>query len=268
MRLSIIIPTRAFTGPLAIRLEAHRRLFPAAEIIVVQPADPEPGQPPPAAPTDHRLPDAPDAPDAPDERDESAGGDNKLGKRTRISAGDQTSAPAVQRLRALRGRGSQCNAGAARASGSLLLFLHDDTALPAEAPAVVENAFADPAISVACFRLRFDHPDWMLTTYAFFSRFESALTSFGDQGILVRRSFFAAIGGFPDWPLFEDVDLLSRARRRTRIKKLPVAVTTSAVRFLENGVLRQQLLNAGLMLRYSLGASPESLHRRYESRRT
>jgi hypothetical protein len=148
----------------------------------------------------------------------------------------------------------------------LLLFLHDDTALPAEAPALVQDAFADPKTQVACFRLRFDYQHWLLASYAFFSRFDSTLTSFGDQGILIRRSFFAAIGGFPDWPLFEDVDLLNRARRRTRkrIKKLPAVVTTSAVRFLENGILRQQFLNAQLMLRFSLGASPESLRRRYE----
>lgn len=223
LSLSIIVPTRRFTDELAVRIDAHRRLFPSAEIIVVAPDD---------------LP--------PDDHPADIG---------------------IQRLRAPRGRGTQCDAGAARASGRLLLFLHDDTALPAEAPAVVENAFADPNTRVACFRLRFDHEHWLLASYAFFSRFDGYLTSFGDQGILIRRDFFAAIGGFPDWPLFEDVDLLSRARRRTRIKKLPATVTTSAVRFLENGILRQQLLNAGLMLRFSLGASPESLRRRYEARR-
>ena len=180
---------------------------------------------------------------------------------------DHTADSGIQRLGAPRGRGTQCNAGAARATGSLLLFLHDDTELPAEAPAVVEAAFADPRTQVACFRLRFDHEHWLLASYAVFSRFDSSLTSFGDQGILIRRAFFASIGGFPDWPLFEDVDLLARARRRTRIKKLRSAVTTSAVRFLENGILRQQILNAELMLRFSLGASPESLRWRYETRR-
>lgn len=243
MRLSIIIPTRRFTDQLAVRIEAHRQLFPAAEIIVVEPAD---------------LTDQP------------AGQVSSGSASMRIDNGvDSTVAPGIQRLRAPRGRGTQCNAGAARATGPLLLFLHDDTALPVEAPGVVSNAFADPKTQIACFRLHFDHAHWLLATYSFFSRFDSSLTSFGDQGILIRRSLFAAIGGFPDWPLFEDVDLLSRARRRTRkrIKKLPAAVTTSAVRFLENGILSQQLLNAELMLRFSLGASPEALRRRYEAGR-
>lgn len=249
MRLSIIIPTRAFTEQLAVRLQAHRALFPAAELIVVEPDD---------------LP--------PAERSSAALAETgaAVGVSTGMNASlvDQAQDAGVQRLYAPRGRGTQCNAGAARASGRLLLFLHDDTALPAEAPAIVDAVFKDPRTQIASFRLRFDHQHWLLASYAFFSRFDSYLTSFGDQGILIRRSFFAAIGGFPEWPLFEDVDLLSRARRRARIKKLPAEVTTSAVRFVENGILRQQLLNAELMLRFSLGAAPETLQRRYERRHT
>lgn len=270
MRLSIIIPTRRFTDQLAARIEAHRQLFPAAEIVVVEPSDlPLGGLPAADLLSDHREPDAPDAPDELDGFNEPAGNGVGIGVRASLSGGDQTAATRIQRLRAPRGRGTQCNAGAARATGPLLLFLHDDTALPAEAPALVRDAFSDPKTQIACFRLRFDHQHWLLASYAFFSRFDSSLSSFGDQGILIRRSFFATIGGFPDWPLFEDVDLLGRARRRTRkrIKKLPAMVTTSAVRFLENGILRQQLLNAELMLRFSLGASPESLRRRYDVRR-
>lgn len=266
MRLSIIIPTRRFTDALAVRIEAHRRLFPDAEIIVVEPEDLIPGGPTPEV---FRSDDRPSkdllAGDRPQPR--SAGVDSLAG--AGISLGAHRGEANVQRLRAPRGRGTQCNVGAARATGPLLLFLHDDTALPVEAPALVRHAFSDPKTRIACFRLRFDHEHWLLTSYAFFSRFDGILTSFGDQGILIRRSFFATIGGFPDWPLFEDVALLGRARRRTRkrIKKLPAMVTTSAVRFLENGILRQQLLNAELILRFSLGASPESLRRRYEARR-
>lgn len=282
MRLSIIIPTRRFTDQLAVRIEAHRQLFPDAEIIVVEPSDLPladdllrdnglRGASCSAGALDGldqldqiRKPDQTDRLDQPAEQ--GIGGSSSISTDSGV---DSTATSGIQRLRAPRGRGTQCNAGAARATGPLLLFLHDDTALPVEAPGVVSNAFADPRTQIACFRLRFDHEHWLLAIYAFCSRFDSSLTSFGDQGILIRRSFFAAIGGFPDWPLFEDVDLLNRARHRTRkrIKKLPAVVTTSTVRFLENGILRQQLLNAELMLRFSLGASPESLRRRYEMRR-
>jgi hypothetical protein len=167
-------------------------------------------------------------------------------------------------IEAPRGRGTQCNGGARVATGDILLFLHDDTLLPDSAARAIEQAFADPATEIACFRLAFDHPHWLLRLYANFSAFDSLLTSFGDQGILIRRSLFDRLGGFPDWPLFEDVELLRNARRQTRIAKLSGQVTTSAVRFLEGGIIRQQLLNAELLLRYMLGEAPEALRQRYE----
>jgi rSAM/selenodomain-associated transferase 2 len=171
---------------------------------------------------------------------------------------------ATRVLFATPGRGPQCNAGARAAVGELLLFLHDDSILPQQAAGLSASAFDTDDAELACFRLRFDDAHWLLGVYGWFSRFDSILTSFGDQGILIRRRFFEQLGGFPEWPLFEDVDLLRRARRRTRIPKLSGVVTTSAVRFRRNGVVRQQLMNAGLILRYLLGEAPTRLAEIYE----
>lgn len=180
-------------------------------------------------------------------------------------AGSPADLPArVRLLRATRGRGTQCNRGAQAAAGDLLMFLHDDTELPADAASLIQSAFSDPRTDLACFRLRFDQRHWLLGVYSWCSRFESLLTTFGDQAMTIRRDRFAAIGGFPDWPLFEDVELARRVRRVGRITKLRGAVTTSASRFLANGMLRQQLANGLLMARFLLGAAPERLAARYE----
>jgi uncharacterized protein len=166
-----------------------------------------------------------------------------------------------------RGRGVQLAAGAAVAATDWLLFLHADTLLPSEAEQVMAEFAGEPDARVATFRLRFDAGGWFLRTCQWFSRFDSVFTRFGDQGILIRRDFYRAIGGFDPWPLFEDVALLRRARRAARIRSLPAAVTTSARRFEARGHVRQQWLNARLLLRYLAGTPPEQLAREYTMRR-
>lgn len=234
LSLSLIMPTRACTDDVVEHIKFNRRCLPDAEIIVVEPTEP-------TEPTDPSSRSGP------------------MGSRPEIAE--------IQLIHARRGRGTQCNAGAGVATGDLLLFLHDDTRLPANAAAVIASAFQDEALKIACFRLAFDYAHPLLWLYAQCSAVDSYLTSFGDQGLLIRRYFFEQLGGFPDWPLFEDVELLRRARRQTDIKKLPARVVTSASRFVEGGLIRQQLLNAELMWRFSRGASPEALRDRYEGKR-
>lgn len=177
---------------------------------------------------------------------------------------DQLAARAGARLvTATGGRGPQCRAGAAAASGAVLLFLHADTHLPLDAAPVLRAAFARPEVLIGTFRLSFDRSTPFLRACAWLTRFDSVFTRFGDQGIALRREFLTALGGFPDWPLFEDVEFLRRARRRTRIWSFPASVITSARRFQRRGQFRQQGQNAVLLLRFLLGASPQALAAEY-----
>lgn len=222
--LSIIIPTRQLNVSLARYIDQALAHWPETEIIIVEPDDQAPG--PGASPS--------------------------------------VSWPACRRAQGPRGRGTQCNAGARQARGELLMFLHDDTQLPADAPEVLAQAFGEPRVGAACFRLRFDRRHWLLAVYAFCSRVESVWTTFGDQALVIRREVFAELGGFPDWPLFEDVELTRRLRRRGGLVKLPSTVTTSAIRYNQRGIVRQQWRNALLLSRFLLGASPWKLAAIYE----
>lgn len=163
------------------------------------------------------------------------------------------------------GRGRQCNAGAKVAKGSRLLFLHADSTLSEDAGKKLSSMFERRDFQIGTFRLRFDRQSRLLSLYAALTRFDSIWTSFGDQGIAVRHDFFEKIGRFPDWPLFDDVALLQTARRVTKVHSIKATVTTSARRFTKLGLMRTQLLNGWLILRYLLGASPESLARSYSA---
>jgi rSAM/selenodomain-associated transferase 2 len=178
---------------------------------------------------------------------------------------DRATAAGATVVVAPRGRGRQCNAGAARATGEVLVFLHADTTLPADAFPLLRETFADPAAQAAKFRLSFDVDDPVLTIAARLMWVDTRLTSYGDQGIVIRRAFFADLGGFPEWPLFEDARLFELARARTHVHVLPATVVTSARRFQANGALPQLMIDFGLWLEYVAGIPPEELAGRYHS---
>ena len=119
----------------------------------------------------------------------------------------------VMLIGAARGRGPQQNAGARVAHADVLLFLHADTRLPERAKDHILALLDDHDIVGGCFRLSFDEHHPLLTLYAAASVLDSVFTTFGDQAFFVRTSAFLHAGGFPDWPLLEDVEL---RRRRTR----------------------------------------------------
>jgi len=162
------------------------------------------------------------------------------------------------------GRGIQCNAGAAIASGDILVFLHADTELPADAFVQLEEYFKNDNVQIGTFKLSFDMDHWLLRLYCLPCELNLAFTRFGDQCIVVRKSFFISLGGFPGWRLFEDLALTNRARKQTRIYRFPGRVRTSARRFISNGIIRQQVLNIWYTLQYFLGVSPDKLAGKYE----
>jgi len=172
-------------------------------------------------------------------------------------------AAGAQVVAAPRGRGPQLNTGASVATGDIFVFLHADTRLPAHAFRLLRYLFADPQVQVAKFRLSFDDPDWLLALAARLMWFDSLLTSYGDQCMVIRRTLFERLGGFPDWPLFEDVELFRRARAYTRVHVVPAEVVTSARRFRANGILRQLLRDFWLWLQYLIGVSPHQIARQY-----
>ena len=161
------------------------------------------------------------------------------------------------------GRALQMNAGARVSSGDVLLFLHADTQLPQGAGRDIVRALDDPRIVAGSFRLRFDDPSPVLRAYAFASRMNFGVSTFGDQGIFVRRRVFAEIGGYPAQPLMEDFEMLRRVKRVGRFVKLQASVLTSARRFVAVGTIRQQIINSMIVLAYLCGISPAILKRYY-----
>ena len=166
-----------------------------------------------------------------------------------------------------RGRAVQMNAGAARARGDVLLFLHADTRLPPDADRLVLEALADSPHAWGRFDVTIEGRHPLLTVVALFMNARSRLTGIatGDQAMFVARSAFNAVSGFPEIALMEDIETSRRLKGISPPRCLRARVTTSGRRWENRGVLRTILLMWRLRLAYFFGAKPEDLLRRYES---
>lgn len=171
--------------------------------------------------------------------------------------------PSIEVIEGPRGRGAQLNAAAHRAHAPVLLFLHADTRLPAGAIELIRQTLADRRVAAGCFRVRFDDAHPALRLFSWFSRFDTLFTTFGDQGYFVRREDFLRAGGFPEWPLLEDVEVRRRLKRIGAFRKVPLTVTTSARRFRARGPWRAQVENAMILAAFNAGVPAERLARYY-----
>jgi uncharacterized protein len=166
-----------------------------------------------------------------------------------------------------RGRARQMNAGAARATGNVLLFLHADTTLGEGWPAAIAETLARRGVAAGAFRFRIagSFAGKALVEHNTNLRSRRLGRPYGDQGLFVRRSTFEALGGFADLPLLEDHELVARLRRRGSIATADLPATTSGRRWKELGVVRTTLLNQWILAAYALGVAPERLARVYRA---
>lgn len=167
-------------------------------------------------------------------------------------------------IAAARGRGAQMNAGAAQATGDILLFLHADTLLPPAAPEVVAAAIAGGACW-GRFDVHIAGTQCGLGLVAGMMNWRSRLTGIasGDQAIFVSREVFRQVGGFPLIPLMEDIVFSSRLRAVGAPACLREKVLTSGRRWERHGLWRTILNMWWLRLRFHFGASPTALAREY-----
>jgi rSAM/selenodomain-associated transferase 2 len=172
-------------------------------------------------------------------------------------------------IEAPAGRAVQMNAGAAAATGEVILFLHADTRLPPHALRDVARSCADARIVGGRFDVVLDGPEAVFRIIETLMNLRSRLTRIatGDQAIFVRRRVFEALGGFAPMPLMEDIHLSFSLKRLGRVACLRSRVRTSVRRWRRHGVWRTMALMWWLRALYAVGVSPDRLARRYATTR-
>jgi rSAM/selenodomain-associated transferase 2 len=164
-----------------------------------------------------------------------------------------------------RGRGIQMHRGASIARGRVLLFLHADTTLPREGIVLIEESLAHDVLAVGGnFDIRFDGNSRAAQFLTWlYPKLRRLGLCYGDSGIFVRASTYRKMGGFKPFPIFEDLDLVRRLRRKGRMIHLPIAVVTSSRRF-ENGSFAVTFARWSILqCLYWLGVGPTTLGKLY-----
>ena len=187
--------------------------------------------------------------------------DGGSGDRTVAIAGAH---PGVRVESAPRGRALQMNHGARLARGDVLLFLHADVALPHDAAAHVERVLADERVVAGAFRTWHVTEDRRRAPWLHLADLRSRYSGlpYGDQALFVRREAFFRVGGFPEQPLMEDLELSRRLRRIGRISIARASVRVSGRRFLAHPIRGALLVNSFPLL-YRLGVPAATLARLY-----
>lgn len=158
-------------------------------------------------------------------------------------------------------RGGQLQRGVDASSGEWLLIIHADTVLRAGWTEAVREHLSDPE-KAGWFRLAFDHASMPAGLVASWANLRSHLgLPYGDQGLLIHRRLYDAVGGYSDQPLMEDVDIARRLRGH--LTGLDAVAVTSAAKYRRQGWLRRGGRNLMTLLRYALGTSPERLAEAY-----
>jgi rSAM/selenodomain-associated transferase 2 len=177
---------------------------------------------------------------------------------------ERLAAPFADRVvTAPRGRGAPLNTGAKLGTGDAFLFLHADTTLPENGDALIAMALTRRAWGRFDLRIAGRHP--FLAVVARLINWRSRLTGVasGDQAIFISREAFAAVGGFPNIPLMEDIAMSRRLKRLSRPACIATPVITSGRRWEHHGVWRTIVLMWRLRLGYYLGVEPARLALRY-----
>ena len=165
----------------------------------------------------------------------------------------------------LKGRASQMNHGSKYAKGDILFFLHCDSKIEEDVIIKIQDEI-NKGCRLGCLKLKFDNEIiWMkICGYMSNLRVKIRKIAFGDQGIFMTKELFEKIGGMPNLPIMEDLELSLRLRKnKYYFKQINSEIITSSRRFLDKGIFKTILHMQKLQIKYLCGKDINEINREY-----
>ena len=174
--------------------------------------------------------------------------------------------PEIIVLYSEKGRAIQMNVGAQNANSEILYFLHSDTFPPKNFDFEIVNQVQNGNLS-GCFKLKFDYNHIVLKISQWFTQFNFQAFRGGDQSLFVEKQLFEKINGFDEkLIIYEDNELIFRLYKNSKFTVIPKTATTSARKYLKNGVWKLQFHFLMIHIKYWLGSSQENLIAYYQKK--
>lgn len=186
---------------------------------------------------------------------------------SRDATAERARAAGARLLRSRIPRAVQMNAGAAAATGEILLFLHADCRLPHDFDKQVRLLLQRPGVVAGAFQLQIDsgQPSMRIMERVAALRSRYLQKPYGDQAIFLSARIFHRSGGFPEIPIMEDFELVRRLARRGRIRLVDRPVRSSPRRWQRVGAWKTWWVNQLVVAGYYMGVSPRRLARLYRN---
>ena len=148
--------------------------------------------------------------------------------------------PSIKIIHSKKGRSIQINTGAKNATSDILYFLHCDTFPPRNFDAEIVNQVQNGNLS-GCFKMKFDSNHIVLKVSQWFTQFNFKFCRGGDQSLFIERNLFEKLNGFDEnLSIYEDNEFVSRLYKNSKFTVIQKSVTTSARKYLKNGVFKLQ----------------------------
>ncbi len=165
-----------------------------------------------------------------------------------------------------KGRAKQMNAGAKRAKGDILFFLHADCRLSPHALSEIERSLNSKEIVGGALKFHLDDDSSQFKLISFFSNLRASIskTYTGDFGQFIKKSVFDKIGGFNEIELMEDVDICKRLKKEGKLVQINEKIISSSRRFKKQGILKTWIHMQLNRFLYFIGTSPTRLSEFYK----
>ncbi len=168
-----------------------------------------------------------------------------------------------------RGRAVQMNMGAREALNEYILFLHADTTIDSTGIKKLKSGIRNSAHTWGWFSLRLNPPKYIYRVFETLASYRTKVAHepLGDHGIFVKKELFKKIGGYPEIPIMEDVELVKKLKKITKGTRIGHHVLTSVRRFERGGIFSTALNITMMRVAYYFGKSPEELSSWYLNHR-